>query len=280
MVPTKLGPPWSRTRLGGDLAVAAAPMAFSFAGAKPGPSGKGNTESSWWSCLVAGGLGGPTGSEGSKENSVPQKRPGCASVAIGMPVPIGQPITLLEAISNDVYPSYREAVTACALRGGVTHVAHTAPSALLVPPGGTVSHELLLTMLNDLALHAGLQARLVDKRVREALAKMHADGVPGTDVTGLRCGLSHSTFRPVRRKPLLAWMRWYVQGLSAEHGVLPSAVDAAFFAHRADPIVRSAIQGLRGLVGSPAALGHRWRAIQPKGAAPVRPRPAFAALAS
>jgi hypothetical protein len=188
-----------------------------------------------------------------------------------MPIPIGQPVTLLEAISSDVYPSYREVVPACTVRGGVAFAAH-APL--------TVSLDLLLAMLNDLALHAGLQARVVDKKVRVALAKMHADGVPGADVASLRCGLSHSTFRMVRRKPLLAWMRWYLQGMSAAHGLLPSAVDAAFFAHRADPVVRSAVQGLRGLVGSRAAMGHRGRAVQQKGAPLVRPRPAFAALIS
>jgi hypothetical protein len=241
-------------------------MTFSFA--RPRCSDQGGEEGSWWNCLGAGGLGGPASTAASKENSELQKtRPGCAPVAIGMPVPIGLPITLLEAISSDEYPSYREAVPACALRDGVAF-------ALLPPAPGAVGRELLLVMLNELALHAVLQARWVDKRVREALAKMHAEGVPGTDVTRLQCGLSRSPFRLVRRKPLLSWMRWYLQELSAEHGVLPSAVDDALFTHRADPVVRAAIQGLRGLVGS--RPGNRRR--EPKGAALVRPRPAFAAL--
>ena len=191
-------------------------------------SASSNSESSWWDGLVAAGV--HRKEERAKGAFKENQRPQHSHPPSAQPTP-----SLFEAFCDAPLLFHSEGLHAPWLER-------------------QVPYEMLVAMLNDLALNTGLQAALIDRKVRDTLAAMHEQGIAGTNVSHLRCGLSRSTFRLVRRKPLIAWLRWYVVCLSMENGVLPSALDEAYDLHRSDPVVRAAVQGMRTMIGSGVSL--------------------------
>jgi len=199
---------------------------------------------------VAGGLGAAEGGADQENAGTPMRGPIGAACAV--PALVGRPfgavsavpappVTLFGAICGELLPVGIHDVTGHDVAGR-----RDACCA-----GGV---QQLTSVLNELALKCGMHAKVVDARVRAALAAMRAKGVAGADVGNLRCGLSRSAFRLVRRKPLLKRMHWFIERICVQHGLSCAALDAAYNLHRADPVVRAAVQGLRGLAGSGAPL--------------------------
>jgi len=159
----------------------------------------------------------------------------CSAVLTVSAVPT-PPATLFGAICAEFYPVSE--------RNGAWRAARC-----------TGQVRLLTSLLNEMALECALHTRVIDAKIYVALADMRARGVDGASAS-LRCGLSRSAFRLVRRRPLLQQIRRCIERICAEHGVLSTALDAAYKLHWADPVVWGAVQGLRRLVGSGVPLGH------------------------